>query len=94
LAGNYSVTVRVYVGEHIYLDLVQNAGQIRVEKGDFFGTGRLPDTGTILVDHSWRYEPDEGFAIEDEPTGTRIGTETETETERTLGTKTGTGIET
>jgi lipopolysaccharide transport system ATP-binding protein len=72
LAGNYSLTVRVYVGEHIYLDLVQNAGQIRVEKGDFFGTGRLPDTGTFLVDHSWRYEPDEEFATDERPTGTGL----------------------
>ena len=60
--GNYSITVRVYVGEHIYLDLVQNAGQIRVEGGDFFGTGRLPDSGTFLVDHSWGYVPDDGMS--------------------------------
>jgi lipopolysaccharide transport system ATP-binding protein len=75
-AGNYSITVRVYVGEHIYLDLVQNAGQIRVEKGDFFGTGRLPDTGTILVDHSWRYEPDGQLRTDERPieTGTETGT--------------------
>ncbi len=73
-AGNYSVTVRVYVGEHIYLDMLQNAGQIRVEKGDFFGTGKLPETGTILVDHSWRYVPDEQFATGNEPTAIATGT--------------------
>jgi lipopolysaccharide transport system ATP-binding protein len=69
-AGNYSITVRIYVGEHVYLDFVQNAGQIRVEKGDFFGTGRLPDTGTILVDHSWWYEPDGQLTADGEPTAT------------------------
>ncbi len=61
-AGNYQVTVRVCMGEHIYLDVVQNAGQIRVEKGDFFGTGKVPDTGTVFVDHSWQYVPDDGMS--------------------------------
>jgi lipopolysaccharide transport system ATP-binding protein len=76
-AGNYQLTIRVCEGERIYLDLVQNAGQIRVEKGDFFGTGRLPDTGTILVDHSWRYEPDDQLTADYERTRTATGTGTQ-----------------
>lgn len=35
-------------------DYVQNAAVIAVEGGDYFGSGKLPEHGRFLADHSWR----------------------------------------
>jgi lipopolysaccharide transport system ATP-binding protein len=51
--GDYSFTYRVYSSERLMMDEVQRAGIIRVEAGDFFGSGRLPESGTVFVDHRW-----------------------------------------
>ena len=52
--GSYSFNVYCAAGSEL-ADWVLNAGQIEVEAGDFFGSGRLPalDQGPFLVEHSW-----------------------------------------
>ena len=51
--GRYPFTFRVYSSERLTLDIVDNAGEIVVESGDFHGSGRMPEPGTIFIDHSW-----------------------------------------
>ena len=37
-------------------DWVQQAGRFDVETGDFFGTGKIPDSGRlIMIDHTWSF---------------------------------------
>lgn len=37
------------------IDEVTNAAKVKVEKGNFFGTGKLPNKGMgLLIDHSWK----------------------------------------
>jgi len=52
--GSYSFNLYCETGTEI-VDWVANAGQIEVEPGDFFGSGKLPhiDQGPFLVQHSW-----------------------------------------
>jgi lipopolysaccharide transport system ATP-binding protein len=53
--GRYPFTFRVYSSEQIGLDEVQNAGEIRIDPGDFHGFGRVPaEQGILYVDHTWR----------------------------------------
>jgi hypothetical protein len=51
--GSYPFTFRVYSSERFRLDEVQRAGEIRIEPGDVFGSGRLPEPGLFFVDHVW-----------------------------------------
>ena len=54
-AGSYPFSLSVYSSENILLDQIEYAGRIKVEQGDFYGTGRSPDKGILFVDHSWQY---------------------------------------
>lgn len=52
--GAYVFDVWCKVGGEM-ADWIQHAGSLRVEEGDFYGTGKLPtiETGEMLVEHSW-----------------------------------------
>jgi lipopolysaccharide transport system ATP-binding protein len=51
--GIYSINV-LCVDNHDVADEIDNAYSFHVEKGDFFGTGKLPNvTQGMLVSHSW-----------------------------------------
>jgi hypothetical protein len=43
----------------VIADWIIRAGNIRVERGDFYGTRRYPDVqdGNILVEHAWEHMP-------------------------------------
>jgi lipopolysaccharide transport system ATP-binding protein len=58
MPGQHSLNVRCRVNGEI-ADRVQEAAELVVEAGDFFGVGRLPRTGKhgVLMEHSWRVEP-------------------------------------
>lgn len=52
-AGSYSYNVIARSGTVIE-DWVQQAGRFDVESGDYFGTGKTPDSARlIMVDHKW-----------------------------------------
>jgi len=55
LPGFYSITIYC-TANGVVADHVQEASEIPVEVGDFFGTGRLPPEtrGHVCVPHSWR----------------------------------------
>ena len=56
LPGTYSVTVGLVAGPE-RLAFVERACELEVMSGDFYVTGRLPDTawgGLSLVEHAWR----------------------------------------
>jgi lipopolysaccharide transport system ATP-binding protein len=55
-AGSYPFTVYARSGGNA-LDHVQHAGLIEVEDGDFYGSGRVPQSGVIHIDHHWNYFP-------------------------------------
>jgi len=55
--GHYQVTVWASVSGEV-ADGVRNAGLLRVNEGDFFGTGRVTNArkhGTFRVNQSWRF---------------------------------------
>ena len=61
-AGNFHLNFRLAAGERERLgifDEMDLAGELNVEAGDFFGTGKLPPlkAGVCLVDGAWRLEP-------------------------------------
>lgn len=52
-AGRYTVTLYGDINGQV-VDWISQAGTFVVEKGDFFGTGKLPEgQGSILIDHSF-----------------------------------------
>ncbi len=53
--GRYRFNIFSTVGGNI-ADWIQNAGEIEVEAGDFFGSGKLPpsDQGPFIMTHTWR----------------------------------------
>lgn len=55
-AGQYTLNLHSEAPDHTIIDWVQNAAELRVEDGDFFGTGKLPPPGQgpLLVEHQWR----------------------------------------
>jgi lipopolysaccharide transport system ATP-binding protein len=52
--GTDPLTFRVYASERLALDIVENAASLEVQQGDYFGTGRLGEAGTIFVEHHWQ----------------------------------------
>ncbi|MDD3473796.1 MAG: Wzt carbohydrate-binding domain-containing protein, partial [Syntrophaceae bacterium] len=52
--GTYFYSIYCKTGD-LLLDRVIDAGKINVEKGDYFGSGKLPNTqfSKILVDQNW-----------------------------------------
>jgi lipopolysaccharide transport system ATP-binding protein len=54
-AGTYPLTLWVSVGGAV-LDEVQEAGRLRVEDGDWYGTGKLPRQGILMTDCEWSIE--------------------------------------
>ncbi len=55
LPGTYTVNLYVTVQGEV-ADWVQDAGQLSVAEGDFFGTGQLPPAGygSVAVAHAWK----------------------------------------
>lgn len=52
--GTYRYDLQIIVNEEVEDD-IENAGEICVETGDFFGTGRYPSIKDgLLVDHTWK----------------------------------------
>jgi lipopolysaccharide transport system ATP-binding protein len=61
-AGNFHLGFRLAAGERERFDVFDEmdlAGEVHVEAGDFFGTGKLPPlkAGVCLVEGDWRLEP-------------------------------------
>ncbi len=57
--GEYTLSVALR-GSHDLDLLCPNAGILRVESGDFFGSGKMVESwwiGTALIRHSWKAEP-------------------------------------
>ncbi len=55
-SGNYSYTLYSYSRFGVE-DWIQDAGNFDVEKGDFFGTGKIADSARlILIDHKWNFD--------------------------------------
>ena len=55
--GVYTYNVIARSNEQIQ-DWVQQAGQFDVESGDYFRTGKIPDSHRlVLIDHDWRFAP-------------------------------------
>lgn len=54
--GRYSIALFCTVNG-VIADWLQNATEITVEAGDFYGTGRLPppSTGGVLIGQQWRF---------------------------------------
>jgi lipopolysaccharide transport system ATP-binding protein len=52
-AGSYLLWIYVNA-EGKALDEVRNAGSIEVVEGDFYGHGKNPSAGALLVEHSWQ----------------------------------------
>lgn len=58
--GNYQIDIGCKVNTQIS-DYIENASMIRVEQGDFFGTGIAPSNnhlGPFLLQHNWDIEVD------------------------------------
>jgi lipopolysaccharide transport system ATP-binding protein len=55
--GSYPFTFRVYSSERCALDIVERAGEVRVEAGDFYGSGREGERGIVFMDHRWECRP-------------------------------------
>jgi lipopolysaccharide transport system ATP-binding protein len=54
LSGIYTISLRARIGQ-IVSDSVEDAGQVMVENGDYYGTGRLPTSNIgVLVDYQWQ----------------------------------------
>jgi len=52
--GRYRISLKIMSGEQL-LFWLPHAIEVSVESGDFYGTGRLPESwgGFCLIDHSW-----------------------------------------
>ena len=50
--GSYSLSLAVVQGKQL-VDAVAKAKVFRVEGGDYFGSGKLPVGGSLLIDHDW-----------------------------------------
>lgn len=51
--GLYSISVFLKTGREL-LDFIEDAATFQIEEGDFFGTGKLPPKGILLLDnYSW-----------------------------------------
>jgi lipopolysaccharide transport system ATP-binding protein len=53
--GRYRITTRV-IANHEEADYIEGAAFLFVEKGDFFGTGRLNTHSPVLIEHAWELE--------------------------------------
>lgn len=53
LPGRYRINIVAQCGPE-NLDHIEDAAQFDVIGGDYFGTGRLPDRGLIVIDHQWQ----------------------------------------
>ena len=60
-SGKYHVGFRISAEKQTkrdHIDAIENAGELNVEGGDFFGSGKVPPphAGVCLVDGAWRME--------------------------------------
>jgi lipopolysaccharide transport system ATP-binding protein len=67
LASTYKITYSVMPNNGLdgaYFDLLEDAIELTVIEGDFYGSGEIPKSshGVCLVEASWRIEPDYGKA--------------------------------
>lgn len=56
--GNYfyNVYMRSRLGVE---DHVMHAGKFSIETGDYFGTGKLPEKGLVMIEHGWTLKEDQ-----------------------------------
>lgn len=54
--GNYRIGYTIY-DQEVLLDSLEDAMELTVVQGDFFGTGKMPSQGMFLTECSWRIEP-------------------------------------
>jgi len=57
LPGQYSVTVFLDV-DGVNVDRVEDAFSFIVEKSDYYGGGKLPESGYTVLEHQWHHELD------------------------------------
>jgi lipopolysaccharide transport system ATP-binding protein len=50
--GTYFLNLAIMTGEEV-VDHVVQGGELVLDAGDFFGTGKLPEYGPLLIQHSW-----------------------------------------
>ena len=51
--GEYKVKVNIDIGS-ASVDVVEDAVQLKVIESDYYGTGRVPWNGTVVLKHNWR----------------------------------------
>ena len=51
--GDYRIEVLFDIGPSV-VDHVENAARLTVLPADYYGTGKLPKTGTFVLKHHWR----------------------------------------
>jgi homopolymeric O-antigen transport system ATP-binding protein len=52
LPGDYAVRVWLDIG-NVEADLIDSAARITVLESDFYGTGKLPSDGSLVLEHHW-----------------------------------------
>ena len=55
VSGIYNLTIGIKHKTGL-IDLIENAEKLKVDAGDYFGTGNLNASGIILTDHYWSVE--------------------------------------
>jgi lipopolysaccharide transport system ATP-binding protein len=56
LPGEYSISVWLNIGNVTRADAIENAAHITVQESDFYGTGKVPGSGTFVLKHQWLLE--------------------------------------
>jgi hypothetical protein len=51
--GEYRVKVCLDIGS-VSVDIVEDAAYLKVIESDYYGTGRVPWNGTVVLKHNWR----------------------------------------
>jgi homopolymeric O-antigen transport system ATP-binding protein len=52
--GQYQLRVALGIGNSV-VDMVDAAAQLSVVPSDYYGLGRLPSTGAVVLEHHWRF---------------------------------------
>jgi lipopolysaccharide transport system ATP-binding protein len=50
--GQYALNLAIMTGDDI-IDHLIHGGEFFIEASDFFGTGKLPEYGPLLIQHAW-----------------------------------------
>lgn len=51
--GDYRVKVNIDIGS-VSVDVVEDAARLKVIESDYYGTGRVPWNGAVVLRHNWR----------------------------------------